>query len=169
VTPHSLPAPSERGVAGPVLAARAAPTHNSGVRTPTAGGLLSTEPRDPVETAALLCKVALAAKAQDPSLLDMRGLVDYCDVFVILTARNRRHVAAMAEELRMYAKNELGMAPVGIEGLPAARWVLVDFGSVIIHLFDQPLRGFYNLDGLWVDAPRLAPPEGDFDAPGASV
>lgn len=94
-------------------------------------------------------------------ILDMRGLVDYCDVFVLLTARNRRHVAALAEELRMHAKRELGLIPVGIEGLPAARWVLVDFGSVVVHLFDQPLRAFYNLDGLWMDAPRLPTPDTD--------
>lgn len=119
-----------------------------------------SEPSDPVETATALCRVALAAKADDAAILDMRGLVDYCDVFVLLTARNRRHVAALAEELRLHAKRELGLQPVGIEGLPAARWVLVDFGSVVVHLFDQPLRGFYNLDGLWTDAPRLpVPPE----------
>ena len=103
--------------------------------------------------------MALDAKALDPLILDMRGLVDYCDVFVILTARNRRHVAALAEALRMHAKRELGLVPVGIEGLPAARWVLVDFGSVVVHLFDQPLRSFYNLDGLWMDAPHLPVPE----------
>jgi ribosome-associated protein len=119
-----------------------------------------TEPRDPVETATALCRLAIDAKAMDPSILDMRGLCDYTDVFVLLTARNRRHVAALAEELRMHAKRELGLLPVGIEGLPAARWVLVDFGSVVVHLFDQPLRGFYNLDGLWVDAPRLPVPAG---------
>jgi ribosome-associated protein len=136
--------------------------------SPARGGVLSTSTRDPIEMATLLSKVALDAKAEDPLLLDMRGLVDYCDVFVLLTARNRRHVAALAEELRMYAKRELGLQPVGIEGLPAARWVLVDFGSVVVHVFDQPLRAFYNLDGLWMDAPRLPVPE-DAPAAGATV
>lgn len=85
----------------------------------------------------------------------MRNLVDYTDVFVLGTARNRRHVAALAEEIRLYAKNELGIQCLGTEGLPSARWVLVDFGSVVVHLFDEPLRAFYNLDGLWADGPRV--------------
>ena len=125
------------------------------------GGALSTtaSAREPADIANALCRVALASKAEDPLMLDMQGKVDYTDVFLVLTARNRRHVAALAEELRMYAKKELGLQPVGIEGLPAARWVLVDFGSVVVHLFDQPLRAFYNLDGLWSDAPRMPVPE----------
>jgi ribosome-associated protein len=102
-----------------------------------------------------LAALAVEKKADDVVLLDMHALVDYCDVFVLLTARNRRHVAALAEDLRMFAKKELHLQALGIEGLPAARWVLVDFGSVVVHLFDEPLRGFYDLDGLWSDAPRL--------------
>ena len=120
---------------------------------------MSRPTHDPKSFALALCDLALQKKAEDPLVLDMEQLVDYTDVFVVLTGRNRRHVAALAEELRMYAKTELGLQPVGIEGLPAARWVLVDFGSVIVHLFDQPLRAFYNLDGLWIDAPRIAVPE----------
>ncbi|MCB9684148.1 MAG: ribosome silencing factor [Alphaproteobacteria bacterium] len=107
-----------------------------------------------------LAELAIAKKATDAALLDMHELVDYCDVFVLLTARNRRHVAAIAEDLRMFAKKELGLRCMGTEGLPVARWVLVDFGSVVVHIFDEPLRGFYDLDGLWSDAPRLPMPEG---------
>ncbi len=106
-----------------------------------------------------LAALAIEKKASDAVLMDMHELVDYCDVFVLLTARNRRHVAALAEDLRMFAKKELHMPSMGIEGLPAARWVLVDFGSVVVHIFDEPLRGFYDLDGLWSDAPRLAVPQ----------
>lgn len=102
-----------------------------------------------------LATLAIERKAADAALLDMHELVDYCDIFVLLTARNRRHVAAIAEDLRLLAKRELGLRCVGIEGLPAARWVLVDFGSIVVHIFDEPLRGFYDLDGLWSDAPRL--------------
>lgn len=88
-------------------------------------------------------------------ILDLRGLVDYTDIFVLCTARNPRHVQAIADEVRRVAKRELGIPCAGVEGLPAARWVLVDFESVVVHVFDQPMRGFYNLDGLWADAPRL--------------
>jgi ribosome-associated protein len=90
----------------------------------------------------------------------MRDLVAYTDVFVLLSARNRRQVEAIADEVRRVARDQLGLSCRGVEGLPAARWVLVDFGAVVVHIFDEPLRGFYNLDGLWSDAPRLPLPEG---------
>lgn len=114
---------------------------------------------EPEIIANALARVALDKKGSDVAILDMRRLVDYTDIFLVITARNRRHVAALAEEIRTHAKHELGLVCEGIEGLPAARWVLVDLGSVVVHLFDEPLRGFYNLDGLWSDAPRLPIPE----------
>jgi ribosome-associated protein len=78
---------------------------------------------------------------------------------VLCTAGNRRQVQAIADEVRRAGREELGARHLGIEGLEAARWVLVDFGSVVVHIFDEPLRGFYNLDGLWADAPRLPVPD----------
>ena len=129
-------------------------------RTPQAPAPALVEvPIEPEAIAAALAKVALDKKASDIAILDMHDLVDYTDVFVLCTGRNRRHVAALAEDIRIMAKKELELPCMGIEGLPAARWVLVDFGSVVVHLFDEPLRPFYNLDGLWSDAPRLQTPE----------
>ncbi len=95
----------------------------------------------------------------------MRDLVAYTDVFVLLSARNRHQVEAIATAVRHVAKSDFDLECRGTEGLPAARWVLVDFGAVIVHIFDEPLRGFYNLDGLWSDAPRLEPPD---DGPAAA-
>lgn len=98
-------------------------------------------------------------KAFDVAILDMRNLVSYTDVFVVCSARNRRQVQAIADEVRKVGKEQFGLLPKGTEGLEAARWVLVDFGLVVVHVFDEPLRGFYDLDGLWRDAPRLPVPE----------
>jgi ribosome-associated protein len=106
-----------------------------------------------------LSQIAIDQKAFDVAIFDMRVLADYTDLFVLCTARNRRHVAAVAEALRLHAKKELELGALGIEGLPSARWVLLDFGTVVVHVFDEPMRGFYNLDGLWSDAPRLHVPE----------
>ncbi len=114
----------------------------------------------PQEIALALATAALDKKALDLAILDMRGLIDYADVFVICSGSNRRQVQAIAEAVRLAGKRDLGLAPAGIEGLQAARWVLVDFGDVVVHVFDAPLRGFYDLDGLWSDAPRLPLPEG---------
>lgn len=114
---------------------------------------------EPEAFSTALAKIALDSKAFDVAILDMSTLVDYTDIFLLCTGRNRRHVAALAEEIRSFAKKDLGVQCLGTEGLPAARWVLVDFGSVVVHIFDEPLRAFYNLDGLWGDAPKLASPE----------
>lgn len=112
------------------------------------------------EFAQLLAKAALDKKALDLAILDMNSLVSYTDVFVLCTATNPRQVRAIADAVRQFAKHQLDRLPEGMEGLESARWVLVDFGEVVVHIFDGPLRGFYNLDGLWADAPRLALPEG---------
>jgi len=117
-------------------------------------------PIEPEVVAEALATAALELKAADVVILDMRNLVDYTDVFVLCTARNRRHVQALADEMRRKAKTDLGIGCAGVEGLPVGRWVLVDFESVVVHIFDGPLRPFYNLDGLWADAPRLPTPEG---------
>jgi ribosome-associated protein len=85
--------------------------------------------------------------------------VDYTDVVVLCTGTNQRQARAIAEEVNRVAKHELGVAPDGIEGLDAGWWVLVDFGSVIVHVFEQSMRGFYDLDALWTDAVRLPVPE----------
>ncbi|MEQ1566382.1 MAG: ribosome silencing factor [Myxococcota bacterium] len=125
-------------------------------------------PIEPELIASALAKVALDHRGSDVAILDMRNLVDYTDVFVLCTARNRRHVAALAEHLRLHAKKQLQIPCVGVEGVTAARWVLLDFGSVVVHLFDEPLRGFYNLDGLWGDAPKLAVPESEGEGDSAT-
>lgn len=109
--------------------------------------------------AAALAGAALEKKAFDLLILDMRDLVGYTDTFVIVSARNRRQVQAIADEVRKVGKEQFGILPKGMEGLEAARWVLVDFGSVVVHIFDEPLRPFYDLDGLWRDAPRLPVPQ----------
>lgn len=106
-----------------------------------------------------MAAAAMDKKAFDLAILDMRSLVAYTDVFVIASARNRRQVQAIADELRKVGKEKFGILPSATEGLEAARWVCVDFGSVVVHVFDEPLRGFYDLDGLWRDAPRLPLPE----------
>lgn len=114
---------------------------------------------EPEGLAAFLATSAIQKKGTDVVILDMRELVSYTDYFVLVTASNRRHVQAIADYARRQAKQELGLQEGAIEGREAARWVLVDFGDVVLHVFDEPMRGFYDLDGLWRDAPRPALPE----------
>jgi len=111
------------------------------------------------EFAQALAASALGKKGVDLVILDMRGLIDFSDYFVLCTAQNTRQVRAIAEEVKMVAKKEHQTPPVGVEGLDACRWVLVDFSDVVVHVFDGPMRGFYDLDGLWRDAPRIDVPD----------
>ena len=115
-------------------------------------------PIESEEVCRALALAAVNAKGADVAVLDLRRLVDYTDVFLVVTARNRRHVQAIADEIRRVAKKELEIHALSVEGVTAGRWVLVDFGPVVVHIFDEPMRAFYNLDGLWSDAPRLPVP-----------
>jgi ribosome-associated protein len=114
---------------------------------------------DEVQIANVLAKAVLEKKARDVVILDLRNLIDYADIFILCTATNRRQVQAIAAGLRKAGREQLQMEHKGIEGFEAARWVLVDFGSVVVHVFDEPMRGFYDLDTLWGDAPRLPVPD----------
>lgn len=95
-------------------------------------------------------------------MLDMAGLVDYCDMFVLCSANNGRQVEAIADEVRRVAKGH-GVKNITVEGKDGATWVLVDLGDVVFHVFDGPWRGFYDLDGLWSDAPRTELTDGELE------
>lgn len=87
-------------------------------------------------------------KADDVVVLDVRNQADFADFFVICHAKSTRHVASIAEELEAEAARQ-GIRVRNIEGMQEARWVLMDFGDVIVNIFYEPLRGFYDLEGLW--------------------
>jgi ribosome-associated protein len=108
--------------------------------------------------ATALSTAALEKKATDLIILDMQGLIDYADIFIICSARNSRQTRAIADEIRQVAKAQFGIVPRGLEGQSTGRWLLVDFGDIVVHIFEETMRGFYNLDGLWRDAPQLPVP-----------
>lgn len=89
--------------------------------------------------------------------MNLSKVCSYTDFFIICNGTNRRHVAAIAEGIRDDLR-ALAVRPLGIEGLDAQRWVLVDFSDVIVHVFDPDMRGFYDLESLWSDAPRMPIP-----------
>ena len=97
------------------------------------------------------------------SIIDLRELVSFCDFFVLATAANPRQVRAVAEAVRLAAKHDHGVMSRGAEGTDSGRWVLCDFGDVVVHVFERDMRGFYDLDGLWSDAPRLELPDVQVD------
>jgi ribosome-associated protein len=87
-------------------------------------------------------------------VLDLRKLTAMVDYFVIATGTSRRQIHAMADEIDR-VMNEYGEQKIGIEGYRESRWVLLDYGDVVVHLFDDETRRYYDLENLWGDAPRV--------------
>ena len=99
-------------------------------------------------------KAVMGKKAIDLVLLDVRGLTSIADFFIICSGSSNRQVMAIAEFIQVDLKKH-GIKPLGIEGIKEGHWVLLDYGHVIIHVFYEPLRSFYDLEGLWTDAKRI--------------
>lgn len=95
-----------------------------------------------------------AHKGQELLILDVRGLSSLGDYFIICSGGSKRHVQALAQHLQE-ALERVGVKPLGVEGLEEGHWVLLDYVDVVVHLFIKPLREFYDLEGLWVEAGRL--------------
>ena len=99
-------------------------------------------------------KAALGKKARNPILLDVRHLTSLADAFLICHGTSNRQVSAIAEHIQRDLKKQ-GIKPLSVDGLKEGHWVLMDYGHVVIHVFFESTRGFYNLEGLWSDARRI--------------
>jgi ribosome-associated protein len=89
---------------------------------------------------------------QDIVVLDMRGMTTEFDYFVLVTGNSRRQLHAISEEIDRVLERELGDQRLGIEGYNESRWILLDYGSVVVHLFDADTRSYYALEDLWAHA-----------------
>jgi ribosome-associated protein len=101
-------------------------------------------------------KAALGRKAEDVVILDVRGLTTIADAFLICSGRSHRQVTAIAEHILRDLKNQ-GIRPLSTDGLQEGHWVLLDYGYIIVHVFYDSVRRFYDLEGLWGDAKRIQP------------
>lgn len=93
-------------------------------------------------------------KAVNPVLLHVETLTAFTDYFLIAGGQSTRQVQAITRHLHETLR-KAGVKSMGIEGEQEGTWVLMDYGDVVIHLFYEPVREFYDLEGLWVDAPRV--------------
>jgi ribosome-associated protein len=109
------------------------------------------------ETAATIALAAIDKKAIALEILDVAGRVDYADFLVIMTGRSDRHAQALTQGIEE-ALRKKGVRPTAVEGLQQGLWVLMDFGDVIVHVFQDEARQLYDIDGLWLDARRLPVP-----------
>lgn len=105
------------------------------------------------ELARECARIALDTKAEDLVILDVRGLASFTDYFVIMSGRSTRHVQGLADAIseELSAKR---ISSRNCEGLKEGQWVLLDYSDVVVHIFYKETRAFYNLEGLWHDAPR---------------
>ncbi len=122
--------------------------------TPAATSMASDDARDMAITIAIS---GIEKKASGLEVIDVAGRVDYADFLVLMSGRSDRHVAALASSIEeaLRKKNKRALA---VEGLPHANWVLMDFGDVVVHVFQDDARAAYDLESLWIDARRVPVP-----------
>jgi ribosome-associated protein len=102
----------------------------------------------------LYVKAALGRKAYNLVVLDVRELTSIADYFIICSGRSNRQVAAIAEFIQTdLKKNDIKV--LSVEGAKEGIWILLDYGHVIIHVFYEPIRSFYDLESLWIDAKKI--------------
>jgi len=107
--------------------------------------------------ALVVAAAALEKKALAVEILDVVGKVDYADFLVLMTGRSSRHVDSLAQEIEDACAKKKTRA-LSVEGTSTAAWVLIDFGDVVVHIFQEEARGLYDIEGLWLDAKRLPVP-----------
>ena len=110
---------------------------------------------DPEELARLVAQAAYDKKADDVVVLDLTGLSDVCDYFVIATGANARLVDSVIDEIDGRVKETFNENPFSVEGRQGRNWILMDYGSVVVHVFTPEMRAYYRLEKLWGDAPQL--------------
>ena len=113
-------------------------------------GALQTDSIDPY------VRAAFGMKSQDVVVLNVRDLTSIADAFIICSGRSIRQVSAIAEYIETELKKQQ-IRPLSVEGKKEGQWVLLDYGHIVIHVFYEPVREVFDLEGLWIDAERLDP------------
>jgi ribosome-associated protein len=106
----------------------------------------------------LAVQAAANKKAETIKVMDLRGLSSFTDYFVICSGFSDRQVQAIADSIAIELKEE-NFAPISVEGYREGRWIVVDYGDVVIHVFMDALREFYDLEQLWFDAKKVPIPQ----------
>ncbi|AMV33226.1 Ribosomal silencing factor RsfS [Pirellula sp. SH-Sr6A] len=121
----------------------------------TESGTLSPQTvADSIANAKLAARAAAESKGQDIVLLDISKQTSIFDCFLIVTGTSRRQLHAIAEEIHRLLKAQ-GETRLSVSGYDESRWIAIDYGGIVIHLFDEEWRKFYDLEGLWADSVRI--------------
>ena len=116
-----------------------------------------TEPQT-VARARVAVDAAAEKKGADLAILDVGDVLAIIDLFVLVSASNARQVRTIVEEVEQALTDHDGSKPLSVEGLADASWVLLDYGDIVVHVFLDETRAYYDLDRLWGDVPRLDVP-----------
>lgn len=108
----------------------------------------------PEQLADVIAEQAADKKARDIVVLDLRGVLGYTDLFVICTGNTDRQVKAIHDGIHQALKNEHGLLPRRVEGVTEAKWILMDYLDVVVHVFTPETREYYRLEQLWGEVPR---------------
>ncbi len=158
------PRPHPPAPTGPsaVAGLGAGPAQGPGARRRRVGGSAPAcgawRPSRPAPRATAIAVAALDKKAVGLEILDVAGKVDYADFLVLMTGRSDRHVAVARAGDRGGARRSRASAPSRSRALAHGNWVLMDFGDVVVHVFQDDARRLYDIEGLWLDARRLPVP-----------
>lgn len=131
--------------------------------TPKAAAARASTVKRPVPTvdspgkriALAVAEAGLDKKAVNVEIIDVLGKVDYADYLVVMSGRSDRQVAALARGIEEDVRVKTNTRCLGVEGVQQGRWVLMDFGDVVVHIFHEDVRGYYDLESLWMDAARV--------------
>ncbi|MBU0943294.1 MAG: ribosome silencing factor [Proteobacteria bacterium] len=107
-----------------------------------------------LERVKICAQVAIDSKAEDLVILDVRGLASFADYFLIMNGRSTRHVQGIAEAMETAMRSKR-ISAAKAEGIKEGVWVLLDFDDIVVHIFYHEQRSFYDLEGLWHNAPRI--------------
>ncbi len=148
--------------AGPKPQSRSKPA-GKGVRPAKARAEVTnrTIDKESLATARAAMEAALSKKALLPVLIDVTGRASYADYIGVVSGKSDRQVDAIAEGVNQ-AMRERGRRLLGREGTGNGRWALLDYGDVVVHVFYHPVREVFDIESLWIDAPRVklqVPPE----------
>lgn len=107
------------------------------------------------EVALLAARLALEKKATNPVVLDLRNVGAFSEFFTIVSVANSRQAVAVAEDVVSFFKSQMGLRPVAVDGIETGTWVLIDYGFLFIHIFQEDVRQKYQLEQLWSKARML--------------
>lgn len=163
--PGAAPARKSRIAPPPEKAARPPTSKRAPLGAPKRAVKREASPAEPTsharELAVSIAIAGLDKKALAIEILDVTGKVDYTDFLVVMTGRSDRHVHAIATGIEEALVKKNKVKPLSMEGLATATWVLIDFGEVVVHVFQEDARRLYDIEGLWIDAGRVPLPESE--------